>query len=101
MSRGEHRVVAPDLTEDRPASAAVIDALLEGLRADRADYRAVALVSDIRAAELDGDAIRVVLEHSEGVVMAVFLPYARRRRIRGGLECGQLQATTAEAAIWI
>jgi hypothetical protein len=98
---GEQRVFAADMPEDRPASSAVLDALLDGLRGERDRCRAVALVSDIRAAELDGDAIRVALEHREGVAMAVFLPYVRRRRIRGGLEYGQLQAQPAEATIWI
>jgi hypothetical protein len=56
-----------------------------------------ALVSDVRLAE--SDAILVELEHREGAVMAVFLPYTRSR-MRKRIEYGGLAASAAEPHVW-
>jgi hypothetical protein len=96
---GEHEMVAADLDADRPASADVITALVETLTARREQLRAVAVVADTRVPELGGDAVRVTLEHREGAAMAVLLPYTRKR-FRGGIDYGQLQATTAGTYVW-
>jgi len=86
----------PELGE-RPPSAEVIETILKKLQDDRDEFRAVARVSDVRTS--DSDAVRVELEHLEGPVMAVRLPYKKRRR-RGGIEYGNLAATTAAPAVW-
>jgi hypothetical protein len=96
---GEHEMVAADHDADRPASADVITALIETLTARREQLRAVAVVADTRVPELGGDAVRVTLEHREGAAMAVLLPYTRKR-FRGGIDYGQMQATTAGTYVW-
>jgi hypothetical protein len=98
-AEGEQEIVTADLEEDQPASSAVITALLATLSARRDQLRAMALVVDTRAPQLGGDAVRVTLEHREGAVMAVLLPYSRRR-LRGSIQYGQLQATTADNYVW-
>ncbi len=94
----DQRMVAgdPDGT-DQPLTTDVLATLVGGIRADRDDLSAVALVSDVRAN--DSDAIRVELEHSEGPSMAVLLPY-REKRMRRGVEFGALQAMAANPQIW-
>lgn len=54
-------------------------------------------MSDVRLPE--SDAVRVELEHSEGPSMAVVLPY-RKKRLRKGVEYGNLAASAAAPAIW-
>ena len=56
-------------------------------------------MADTRIPEQAIDAVRVILEHSEGPVMTVLLTYARRR-LGGVLEFGSVQATTADHYIW-
>jgi hypothetical protein len=95
---GEARMVAGDPNEgDRPASTAVLEAMVEGLRRERDGLRAVALVADVRMS--DGDAVRVELEHREGQAIAVLLPY-KRKRFGRGIEYGSLTAGAASQQIW-
>jgi len=95
---GEHRMIAgdPDGSE-HPPSLEVLAILVEGMRSQRRELRAVALVSDVRLA--DSDAIRVELEHREGPCMAVVLPY-RTRRMRRGVEFGALAAASGNPQVW-
>lgn len=86
----------PDLGE-RPPSAEVIATILQDLQRTREEFRAVARVADVRIA--NSDAVRVELEHREGPLMAVLLPY-KKRRLRGGIEYGDLAATVAAPAVW-
>jgi hypothetical protein len=99
MTRGrEARLLAADSGQDgRPASALVLSSLLDGIREDRAGYRAAALCSDVRLP--DTDAVRVELEHEEGAAMAVLLPY-RKRRMGRGVEFGELRGATAGKQVW-
>jgi hypothetical protein len=95
---GEHTMlVGDDDATDRPPSADVFATLLAGVQAQRDDLRAVALVADVRADS--SDAIRVELEHREGSVMAVLLPY-KRHRLRGGVDFGELVAGTTAPKVW-
>lgn len=87
----------PDLGE-RPPSAEVLSTILHQFRRIRDEFRAVARVADVRAA--DSGAVRFELEHSEGPSMAVFLPY-KKRRLRSGVEYGSLAATVAAPAVWM
>jgi len=82
--------------DDRPISATVHASLLDGIRRARADYRAVAICSDVRLP--DSDAVRVELEHQDGQVMAV-LPYTKKRFSRG-VEYGELRGGTATRQVW-
>jgi len=83
--------------DDHPASTAVLASLLNGIRHDRAVYRAVAICSDVRLP--DSDAVRVELEHQEGQAMAVLMPY-RKKRFSRGVEFGELRAGTANRQVW-
>lgn len=60
-------------------------------------YRASATCFDVRLA--DSDAVRVELEHQEGPVMAVFLPY-KKKRFGGGVEYGELRLGAADRQVW-
>lgn len=60
---------------EHPASNQVLDALYEGARAEAASHRAVAFVADVRAN--GSDAVRIELEHREGVALVLLIPYSR------------------------
>jgi hypothetical protein len=95
---GETHMVAGDPGEgEHPASAAVLATMVEGLRGERADLRAVALVADVRLSE--GDAVRVELEHREGHAIAVLLPY-KKKRFGRGVEYGGLTAGPGAPQVW-
>ena len=95
---GTQRMVAgdPDGTE-QPASLDVLAVLWDGLRSQRDQLRAIAVVSDVRLS--DSDAIRVELEHREGPAMAVLLPYSRSR-MRKRVDFGGLSASAADPQVW-
>jgi hypothetical protein len=86
----------PDGTE-QPASLDVLAVLWDGLRSQRDQLRAIAVVSDVRLS--DSDAIRVELEHKEGPAMAVLFPYSRSR-IRQRVDFGGLSAAPADPQVW-
>ena len=95
---GYSRMIAADLGNgEQPACVDVLALLVDGLRRDRDQLRAVALVSDVRTA--DSDAVRVELEHREGAAMAVLLPYIKKR-FRRGVEYGSLAGVTASPIVW-
>ena len=84
---GEARMVAGhDGDDDQPASAAVLGLLTEGLRHERDDLRAIALVADVRLT--DSDAVRVELEHRDGHALA------------RGLDYRELVAVAGDAHVW-
>jgi hypothetical protein len=95
---GETRLLGADAMQDeRPDSASIISMLLVDAQNKRAELRALGICSDIRAP--DPDAIRVDLEHSEGVAMAVLMPYAKKRFGRG-IKYSALQAGVATKQVW-
>jgi hypothetical protein len=68
---GEARLLGGD--PGHAAGAARLPGLLDGLRQDRAGFRAVAVCSHVR---LPGsDAVRVELEHREGQTVHFVVPY--------------------------
>jgi hypothetical protein len=96
---GEVASLALTMDEEQPASQVVIEGLINALRDERDGFRAVALVTDERITELGSDAIRVALEHREGVWLAVVLPYS----LAGpGLPpvTGELVATEGVPFVW-
>jgi hypothetical protein len=82
---------------ERLASAAVLATMRGGIHDYRARYRAVATCFDVRLPE--SDAVRIELEHQEGPVMAVFLPY-KKKRFGGGVEYGELGLGAADRQVW-
>lgn len=83
--------------DDRPASTDVLDQLVGGLRERAGSLRAIALVADVRAGE--SDAVRVELEHCDGHAICVLLPY-RKKRLRRGIDFGDLGASPGPHRIW-
>jgi hypothetical protein len=89
----------PDPHDEHPRSADVIEACVAALVSQRDHIRAGAVVADVHLPELGGDAIRVELEHSDGHALTVVLPYAKKR-LRKGIEYGQLRAQAGRRRIW-
>jgi hypothetical protein len=76
---GEPQLIAavPERGGEQPDSLKVIDECVRALTEGRSALRAGAIVSDVLAN--DSDAIRVELEHADGIAIAALLPYAKRR----------------------
>ena len=95
---GDTRLIAGDPGEgEQPTRVAVLQVLVEGLRGERDTLRAAAVVSDVR--QSDSDAVRVELEHEEGYAIVVFLPY-QKKRLRRGVEYGQITAGPGDRQVW-
>jgi hypothetical protein len=89
--------------EEQPGSQELIDLLLAGFLqgARKGEYRATALVSDVRVS-LDGasttDAISVTIEHAEDEPVTCLLPYQNRQ---GQFEFGELVAGNADRHVFV
>lgn len=83
---------------EQPSSQAVLDLLYAGAREERDNMRAVAFVA---AVDIDtGDAIRVECEHRDGgPAIAGFLSY-KTKRLRRGVDYGDLSAAAGTRHIW-
>jgi hypothetical protein len=68
-------------------------------RRNRDELVAVAVVADVRLVDEGGDAIRVQLEHRDGVALEIAAPY-RRQRLRRRAEIGELRLGEAETRVW-
>ncbi len=97
-SDGELAMLAAHTGDERPRSNELLDALSAGALSQLDSLRAVALVSDVRLPE-SSDAVRVELEHEDGVAMAVLLPY-KKRRFGRGIKYGTLAAEPSEPRLW-
>lgn len=96
---GEQEMIMADVPAEPRQPPSDVDAITRNLAAQRDGYRAVAVVADVRIQESATDAIRVTLEHCEGHVMSVVLPYSRRKFL-GGYVFGELQGSTASPSVW-
>ena len=83
---------------EHPPSNEVLDTLYQGARSDASSLRAAAFVADVRAN--GGDAIRVELEHREGVAAVLLIPYARARFTRK-VTMGQMSGGPGERRIFV
>lgn len=91
----------PTSPERRNDSASLIAVLQRILQTDRAMNRAAAIVSDVRINRSGVDAIRVDLEHCEGVALSVLVPYSFvRRRLRRTVTYADPILSTHTACIW-
>ncbi|MGQ0844198.1 MAG: hypothetical protein ACT4QF_08685 [Sporichthyaceae bacterium] len=96
---GQPRLVTPDMgTEEHPDSSVVLERCIEALVAARKDFRASAVIVDVRLNDADTDAIRVDLEHAEGLSLRILLPYVKSAD--DGLVFGEMQAEQAVRAVW-
>jgi hypothetical protein len=95
-SGGEIQMVAADTGTEKPASLDLLALLHEGLASQASELRAAAIVSDVKLGSGE-DAIRLEIEHREGAVLAVVLPYKKQR---GGIKYGDLAAIPGEHRIW-
>jgi hypothetical protein len=89
-------VADPDLGE-HPEAADVITSLWEGVRVGRSELRAVALAGDVRVG--DADAVRVDLEHADGIVIAALFPYVVDLEAHQ-VDFGEPAAVPGEARLW-
>jgi hypothetical protein len=94
---GKIGMVAATAEAEHPVTAEVLALLYEGLRAQSADIRAAAVACDVKLRPTGEDAIQVQIEHREGAVLAVVLPYKKRG---GKVTYGNLAAMPAEPRIW-
>jgi hypothetical protein len=96
---GQVVMVATPEDSARPASSQVLEDLYRAAQQASGTTRAAAFVSDVRLPRsMFGDAIRVELEHREGVGLAVLLPY---RRSSHEVEYGDLSAQRGVQRVWI
>ncbi|MDQ4044638.1 MAG: hypothetical protein M3173_04215 [Chloroflexota bacterium] len=98
---GQAEMIAarPDPDDEQPRSADVIDACVAALVSQRDYIRAGAVVADVRLADQNSDAIRVDLEHAEGHVLTVLLPYTKKK-LRRDVDYGQIRAQAGTRRIW-
>jgi hypothetical protein len=92
---GQARLLGGD--PGRDAGTAALPMLLDGLRRDRADFRAVAICSHVRLP--DSDAVRVNLEHREGQAVHFVVPYNNKQLSRG-VEYGEPRRGTPFRQVW-
>jgi hypothetical protein len=94
---GDIRLIVSEMLEEHPLSLDVLDTLYKSLQVDSPSIHAAATVSDVKLS--DGrDGVRVELEHKEGTVIAVVLPYQSNG---SGVEYGSLQAEVGLQHIWL
>ena len=82
---------------ERSNSNEVLALLREGVTADKDSLRAAAYVADVRVE--GGEAIRVELEHSEGVAIIVLVPYSRSR-FRKSVKVSEMRVQPGELHAW-
>jgi hypothetical protein len=98
---GETGMVAAYEGSEHPASTDLLTMLYDGLRGQGAGLRATAIVSDVRIRNPDSDAIRVEVEHREGVAMVVVLPYRVQKKLLGReVTYGDMIGESSEQKIW-
>ena len=90
-------LVADPALGEHPEPTAVIASLYDGVRSDLDGLRAVALAGDVRVG--DADAVRVDLEHADGVVIAALFPYVVDPETHD-VEFGEPAAVAGEARLW-
>lgn len=97
---GQQVVVTAYTGQDRPASSDLVTELTSALSEQRHELRAAAIVADVRLPQAGSDAILVMMEHSEGIALTLFLPY-RIRRFRGTITYGEHGTETADPSLWL
>lgn len=75
----------------------VIDAIMTELRHDKAERRAYAIVALARTAD-GGEAVRIELEHKEGVALVIGMPILRGES--GAVTFGDMAAHPGQRLVW-
>jgi hypothetical protein len=95
---GSSRIVAAYDGDEHPPSRDVLELLYRGIAQERDGIRAAAVVAMVVVE--GGDAVQAEVEHRDGgPAIAVFLPFSRKR-LRRGLEYGDLAAAPGERHVW-
>ncbi len=101
LNSGESRIAAAYEGSEHPASTDLLKMLYKVLSTKADELRGAAIISDVRIKDSGGDAIRVEVEHREGVAMAVLLPYRVQKKVLGGeIAYGDMLGENAERRIW-
>jgi hypothetical protein len=101
---GEVEVIGGYPGDHVSTSKDVRDLLLEGLQQGARDgkYRATGLCCDMRMRRVEGEepteAISILLEHADGTVIMIYLPYVRQPN--GHVEYGEMYGAAAEARVF-
>jgi hypothetical protein len=82
---------------ERPQSQAVLDVLYQSARDAESGYRAAAFVADVLAE--GADAVRVDLEHREGTVLQILIPYSRPR-LKKAITFDQMRVSAGQVRVW-
>lgn len=97
---GEQGIAMIGETDPSGDGAAEERSLIESVAGGSSGLRAVVVVTDVRLSQTGSDAIRMAVEHREGISMVAILPY-RRSRLRRKAEYGRLEASASEPAIFV
>jgi hypothetical protein len=98
---GESRMVAGYVGSEDAKATDLLTLLYDGLRSQAAGLRGAAVVSDVRLKNPESDAIRVEVEHRDGAVITVLLPYRVKKKLVGrAVSYGDMVAVDAERRIW-
>jgi hypothetical protein len=98
-NENEIRHIQAMMGEERPASEAVIDSIIQTIKAEgpQKSYRCVAIVSDVKLADTANgsktDAMRVQMDDSEAGSVTCYLPYTLHQNT---IELGELIASYSE-----
>src|SRR5260370_10913306 len=101
LNSGESRIAAAYEGSEHPASTDLLKMLYKLLSTNADELRGAAIISDVRIKDSGGDAIRVEVEHREGVAMALLLPYrVQQKLLRREIAYGDMLAEDAASRIW-
>jgi hypothetical protein len=86
----------PDL-DDHPLSEDVLSSLYLGAQTQSSQCRAFAFVADVRVN--GADAVRVEVEHQEGLALTLHVPYTRSR-LRRTVTLGAMTMSLGPTRVW-
>jgi hypothetical protein len=99
LTEGGNTALVAVYEDEILVSNEILANLYLGLNTERQSLRATAVVSDVQIAAPAGGAIRVEIEHCDGAVVDVLVPYAKKLLGRG-ITYGDQQAMPGEPKIW-
>ena len=99
---GANGIIAPDpsVVGEHADSLAVVATLKRIFSAAKDEHRALALITDVHIAEIESDAVQVLLEHRAGIAIRINAPYTIDSS-SGSVSFGELLASPAEPTIWV